>query len=156
MRLAPLSTLALAASLAWPAPPAGAAEELKIGALLSVTGPAAFLGAPEARTLEMLAEQANARGGVAGHMVKLIVKDTGASPEKAVSFARQLIDEEKVFAILGPSTSGETMAVKGIAEEARTLLISLAAAEVIVNPVASHVFKTARRTATPRRSSSRT
>jgi branched-chain amino acid transport system substrate-binding protein len=145
MRLAPLSTLALAAFLAWPASPAGAAEELRIGALLSVTGPAAFLGAPEARTLEMLAEQANARGGVAGHRVKLIVKDTGASPEKAVSFARQLIDEEKVFAIIGPSTSGETMAVKGIAEEARTLLISLAAAEVIVNPVASHVFKTAQK-----------
>jgi branched-chain amino acid transport system substrate-binding protein len=143
MRLAPLAVLA--AVLAVPAMPAGAAEELKIGALLSVTGPAAFLGAPEARTLEMLTEQVNARGGVAGHKVKLIVKDTGASPEKAVSFARQLIDEEKVFAILGPSTSGETMAVKGIAEEAKTLLISLAAAEVIVNPVASHVFKTAQK-----------
>jgi branched-chain amino acid transport system substrate-binding protein len=143
MRLAPLAVLA--AVLAVPAMPAGAAEELKIGALLSVTGPAAFLGAPEARTLEMLTEQVNARGGVAGHKVKLIVKDTGASPERAVSFARQLIDEEKVFAILGPSTSGETMAVKGIAEEAKTLLISLAAAEVIVNPVASHVFKTAQK-----------
>jgi branched-chain amino acid transport system substrate-binding protein len=143
MRLAVLAAAALA--LAVPATPAGAAEELKIGALLSVTGPAAFLGAPEARTLEMLTEQVNARGGIAGHKVKLIVKDTGASPEKAVSFARQLIDEEKVFAILGPSTSGETMAVKGIAEEGKTLLISLAAAEVIVNPVASHVFKTAQK-----------
>ena len=149
MRLARLTRLAvlavLAVALASPALSAGAAEELKIGALLSVTGPAAFLGAPEARTLEMLTEQVNARGGVAGHKVKLIVKDTGASPEKAVSFARQLIDEEKVFAILGPSTSGETMAVKGIAEEGKTLLISLAAAEVIVNPVASHVFKTAQK-----------
>jgi branched-chain amino acid transport system substrate-binding protein len=145
MRLATPSVLALALALASPALPAGAAEELKIGALLSVTGPAAFLGAPEARTLEMLTEQVNARGGVAGHKVRLIVKDTGASPEKAVSFARQLIDEEKVFAIIGPSTSGETMAVKGIAEEGRTLLISLAAAEVIVNPVASHVFKTAQK-----------
>jgi branched-chain amino acid transport system substrate-binding protein len=146
MRLARLARLAvLAAALGSPALSAGAAEELKIGALLSVTGPAAFLGAPEARTLEMLTEQVNARGGVAGHKVKLIVKDTGASPEKAVSFARQLIDEEKVFAILGPSTSGETMAVKGIAEEAKTLLVSLAAAEVIVNPVASHVFKTAQK-----------
>ncbi len=143
MRLAVLALVAVA--LAAPATPAGAAEELKIGALLSVTGPAAFLGAPEARTLEMLTEQVNARGGIAGHKVKLIVKDTGASPEKAVSFARQLIDEEKVFAIIGPSTSGETMAVKGIAEEAKTLLISLAAAEVIVNPVASHVFKTAQK-----------
>ena len=136
-------TAVLALSLATLASTAGAAEELKIGALLSVTGPAAFLGAPEARTLEMLTEQVNARGGVAGHKVKLIVKDTGASPEKAVSFARQLLEEEKVFAILGPSTSGESMAVKAIAEEARTPLLSLAAAEVIVNPVASYVFKTA-------------
>ena len=125
--------------------PAWAAEELTIGALLSVTGPAAFLGAPEARTLEMLAEQANAKGGVAGHKVRLIVKDTGGSPEKAVSFARQLIDEEKVFAIIGPSTSGESLQVKAIAEEGKTPLISLAAAEVIVNPVAPHVFKTAQK-----------
>ena len=143
MRRTRIAVLAL--SLATLASTAGAAEELKIGALLSVTGPAAFLGAPEARTLEMLTEQVNARGGVAGHRVKLIVKDTGASPEKAVSFARQLLEEEKVFAILGPSTSGETMAVKGIAEEAKTLLVSLAAAEVIVNPVAPHVFKTAQK-----------
>jgi len=144
MRLVRLAVLA-ALSLLATNRPAAAAEEVTIGALLSVTGPAAFLGAPEARTLEMLTEQVNARGGIASHRVKLIVKDTGGSPEKAVSFARQLIDEEKVFAILGPSTSGETMAVKAIAEEARTLLISLAAAEVIVNPVASNVFKTAQK-----------
>jgi len=144
MRLVRLAVLA-ALSLLATNHPAAAAEEVTVGALLSVTGPAAFLGAPEARTLEMLTEQVNARGGIASHRVKLIVKDTGGSPEKAVSFARQLIDEEKVFAILGPSTSGETMAVKAIAEEARTLLISLAAAEVIVNPVASNVFKTAQK-----------
>ena len=143
VRLAVLATLSVLAT-SRPAA-AAAAEEVTIGALLSVTGPAAFLGAPEARTLEMLTEQVNARGGIAGHRVRLIVKDTGGSPEKAVSFAKQLIDEEKVFAILGPSTSGETMAVKAIAEEARTLLISLAAAEVIVNPVASNVFKTAQK-----------
>jgi len=146
MRLVRLAVLAALSLLATSRPAAAAAaEEVTIGALLSVTGPAAFLGAPEARTLEMLTEQVNARGGIAGHRVRLIVKDTGGSPEKAVSFAKQLIDEEKVFAILGPSTSGETMAVKAIAEEARTLLISLAAAEVIVNPVASNVFKTAQK-----------
>ena len=146
MRLVRLAVLATLSVLATSRPAAAAAaEEVTIGALLSVTGPAAFLGAPEARTLEMLTEQVNARGGIAGHRVRLIVKDTGGSPEKAVSFAKQLIDEEKVFAILGPSTSGETMAVKAIAEEARTLLISLAAAEVIVNPVASNVFKTAQK-----------
>ncbi len=122
---------------------AGGKEPLKIGALLAVTGPAAFLGAPEARTLEMLVQELNAQGGVDGRKIELVVKDTGGDPAKAVSFAKQLMEEDKVFAIVGPATSGETLAVKPIAEEGQTLLLSCAAAEVIVNPVAPHVFKVA-------------
>jgi len=75
---------------------------IKVGALLAVTGPASFLGAPEAKTLEMLVSQINAKGGIDGNKVELVIKDTGASPEKAISFAKQLIEEEKVFAIIGP------------------------------------------------------
>jgi branched-chain amino acid transport system substrate-binding protein len=135
--------LLAAAILLAPCPAlAAAGSTVKVGALLAVTGPASFLGAPEAKTLELLVEQANAQGGLAGHPIQLIVKDTGGSPEKAVSFAKQLIEEEQVFAIIGPSTSGETMAVKGLAEEGKTLLLSCAAAEVIVQPVARWVFKT--------------
>jgi len=118
-------------------------EPLRIGALLAVTGPASFLGAPEARTLEMLVEDLNAKGGVDGRRVELVLKDTGGNPEKAISFAKQLIEEDRVFAIIGPATSGETIAVKPIAEEAKTILLSCAAAEVIVNPVLAHVFKVA-------------
>jgi branched-chain amino acid transport system substrate-binding protein len=122
--------------------PVLAGNTIKIGAILAVTGPASFLGAPEAKTLEMLVEDINAKGGISGTKIELIIKDSGASPEKAISFAKQLIEEEKVFAIIGPSTSGETMAIKNIAEEGKTILLSCAAAEVIVNPVAKYVFKT--------------
>ncbi len=122
---------------------AGGKEPLKVGAILSVTGPASFLGAPEARTLEMLVQDLNAQGGVDGRRIELVVKDTGGDPAKAVSFAKQLIEEDRVFAIVGPATSGETIAVKAIAEQAGTLLLSCAAAEVIVNPVLPHVFKVA-------------
>ncbi|MEK6673378.1 MAG: ABC transporter substrate-binding protein [Nitrospirota bacterium] len=122
--------------------PAFAADTIKVGAILAVTGPASFLGAPEAKTLEMLVEEQNKKGGIKGKKIELIIKDTAASPEKAFSFAKQLIDEEKVFAIIGPSTSGETMKIKNVAEEGKTILLSCAAAEVIVNPVAKYVFKT--------------
>jgi len=145
MRLFTLLCIAVAAVPAIHANPARAAEPIKLGALLSVSGPAAFLGGPEARTLEMAVEELNAKGGLGGRPVQLLVKDTGGSPEKAVSFAKQLIDEEQVFAIIGPSTSGETMAVKALAEGSGTLLLSCAAAEVIVNPVARWVFKTAQK-----------
>jgi branched-chain amino acid transport system substrate-binding protein len=139
----PLKFAAIAACIiALSITPALAANTIKVGAILSVTGPASFLGAPEAKTLEMMVEDINAKGGINGTKVELVIKDSGGSPEKAVSFAKQLIDEDKVFAILGPSTSGETMAIKNIAEEGKTILISCAAAEVIVNPQAKYVFKT--------------
>jgi branched-chain amino acid transport system substrate-binding protein len=121
---------------------AASAEPIKIGAIFAVTGPAAFLGAPEEKTAQMLVEEINAKGGVNGHKLVLVIKDSQGNPEKAVSFAKQLIEEEKVFAIIGPSTSGETMQIKTICEDSKTILISCAAAEVIVNPLAKYVFKT--------------
>lgn len=127
--------------LALPGLQAAMADTIKIGAILAETGPS-FLGVPEANTLRMLTEELNAQGGVNGNTIEMIIKDSGGNPEKAISFAKQLIEEEKVFAIIGPSTSGETMKIKNIAEQAATPLISCAAAAVIVDPVAKWVFKT--------------
>ena len=121
---------------------ATAKEPIKVGAILAVTGGASWLGAPEAKTLEMLVETTNAAGGIDGHQVELIIKDSQASAEKAISFTKQLIEEEQVLAIIGPSTSGESMAIKDICQEGQTILLSCAAAETIVNPVAPYVFKT--------------
>lgn len=122
-----------------------AEDTIKIGAIFAVTGPASNLGAPESKTAEMVVDQINSEGGINGKELQLVIKDSGGNPEKAISFAKQLIEEEKVFAIIGPSTSGETMAIKGICEDAKTLLISCAAAEVIVDPIAKYVFKTPQR-----------
>jgi branched-chain amino acid transport system substrate-binding protein len=138
-----IAAAALALAASFHADAQQAKEPLRIGALLSVTGPASFLGAPEARTLEMLVEELNAKGGVDGRRVELLVKDTGGNPEKAISFAKQLIEENGVFAIIGPATSGESIAVKQIAEESKTILLSCAAAEVITTPVLPYVFKVA-------------
>jgi branched-chain amino acid transport system substrate-binding protein len=118
------------------------APAIKVGAIFAVTGGAANLGGPEKKTAEMLIEKINKEGGVNGHKIELIVKDSSSKPENAISLAKQLIEEDKVLAIIGPSTSGETMAIKNICQEAKTILISCAAAESIVNPVASYVFKT--------------
>ncbi len=122
--------------------PALAAEPIRIGAILAVTGPAANLGLPESRTLQMLVNDANAAGGILGRKIELIVKDSQGSTEKAVSFAKQLVEENEVLAIIGPSTSGESMALKGYADQNEQILISCAAAATIVSPVAKWVFKT--------------
>jgi branched-chain amino acid transport system substrate-binding protein len=115
---------------------------IKIGAIFSVTGPASYLGSPEARTAQMLVDKINASGGINGRKLEIVIKDSAGTPEKAVSFAKQLIEEEKVLAIIGPSTSGETMQIKDLCESSKMLLVSCAAAETIVNPVGKYVFKT--------------
>jgi branched-chain amino acid transport system substrate-binding protein len=135
------ASLLAVSCLVLPAYAANDVPPVKIGAIFSVTGPAAFLGAPEAKTAQMLVDQINAAGGVAGRKLELVLKDSGGNPERAVSFAKQLIEEEKVLAIIGPSTSGETMQIKNLCEENKMILVSAAAAEVIVNPVAKYVFK---------------
>jgi branched-chain amino acid transport system substrate-binding protein len=119
-----------------------AAEPIKVGAIFAVTGGASNLGGPEKNTAEMMVEEWNAKGGWLGRKIELITRDSASEPEKAVAFAKQLIEENKVLAIIGPSTTGETMQIKGLCEKNNTILISCAAAEVIVNPLASYVFKT--------------
>ena len=123
--------------------PLFAQEEIKIGVVLAESGPASFLGGPESRSLQMLVDQMNENGGIGGKKVTLVMKDSGGSSGKAISFTRQLIEEEKVFAIIGPSTSGETLKIKKLCNKSKTLLISCASADLIVKPVAPYVFKTA-------------
>ena len=119
-----------------------AQEPIRIGAFLAATGPAAFLGDPEQKTLEMYVERLNAAGGVLGRKLQLFAYDSGGNAEKARTFTKRLIEQDKVDVIIGGSTTGETMAVVPLVEEAQVPFISLAGAVVIVEPVKKWVFKT--------------
>ena len=121
---------------------AQAADTVKIGSFLAVTGGASFLGDPEKKTLEMYVEQINKDGGVLGKPVELIIYDSGTSPKKAVTFVKRLIEQDKVDVIVGGTTTGETMAVIKEVEKAGIPFVSLAGAGVIVDPVKKWVFKT--------------
>jgi branched-chain amino acid transport system substrate-binding protein len=121
---------------------ATAQEPIRIGAFLSVTGPAAFLGDPEQKTLEMYVERINASGGVAGRKLQLIVYDDSGDADKARTFAKRLIEQDKVDVIVGGSTTGATMAAIPLAEQAQLPFVSLAGAVGIIEPVKKWVFKT--------------
>lgn len=121
---------------------AQAAETIKIGTFLAVTGPASFLGDPELKTLQMYIDEVNANGGVIGRQIELFHYDSGANPKKAVDFVKRLIQRDKVDVIVGGSTSGETMAVAPEVEKAGVPFISLAGAVAIVEPTKKWVFKT--------------
>lgn len=119
-----------------------ALAEIRIGASLSATGPAAFLGDPEARTLEMLVEQLNATGGVKGEQVELVLYDDGGDPNKARTFATRLVEDDEVVAIIGGTTTGTSMSILAVTEDAEVPFISLAGAIDIISPVKPFTFKT--------------
>lgn len=121
---------------------AQAADPIKIGAVFSVTGGASFLGEPERNTAKMFEEQINAAGGINGRPVKIIIYDTETNATKAKQRVERLIRKDKVIAIIGPTTSGNTMAVIPVIEEAGIPFISVAASIKIVQPVKKWVFKT--------------
>jgi branched-chain amino acid transport system substrate-binding protein len=131
--LATLAALGLAAA---------ASAEIRLGATLAVTGPGAFLGDPEAKTLEMLVEELNAAGGIDGEEIALTLYDDGGDPNKARTFATRLVEDDEVAAIIGGTTTGTTMAIIPVVEDAEIPFISLAGAVEIVDPVKEWVFKT--------------
>lgn len=120
-----------------------AAPPIKIGAILSVTGPASFLGEPERNTALMMVEEINKAGGINGRKIELIVYDTQGDATKAVQAVNRLIKSDKVVAIIGDSTTGNSMAVIPVVEKAKVPIISCAAGSKITDPVKKWVFKTA-------------
>jgi branched-chain amino acid transport system substrate-binding protein len=121
---------------------AQAQAPIKIGSVLSVTGPAAFLGDPEIKTLQLYIEKINREGGVLGRKIELVSYDDGSDANKANGFAKRLIEEDKVDLIVGGTTTGSTMAMVPLVEKAEIPFISLAGAVVIIEPTKKWVFKT--------------
>ncbi|MHB9090542.1 MAG: ABC transporter substrate-binding protein, partial [Chloroflexota bacterium] len=117
-------------------------QTYKIGALFAVTGFNSPLGTPEKETAQMLEEQINAKGGIKGRKVQVIVYDTESDETKAVTLAKKLIEQDKVLAIIGPSSTGESLALVDTVEKANIPLVSAAASAQIVQPVKKWVFKT--------------
>ena len=137
-----LKKIAVAATLIMGAVVAYAADTIKIGSVLSVTGPAAFLGDPELKTLQMYVDELNKKGGVIGRQLQLVHYDDGSDANKANGFAKRLIDDDKVDILVGGTTTGSTMSMVPLVEKANIPFISLAGAVVIVEPVKKWVFKT--------------
>lgn len=116
--------------------------EIRIGSTLSETGPASFLGDPEAKTLRMLVDEVNAAGGINGEQIDLIMYDDAGDPNRARTFATRLIEDDEVVAIIGGTTTGTTLAIMPMVDEAEIPFISMAGAIQIIDPVQPFTFKT--------------
>jgi len=131
-----LPALAVAAALTLAGP---AAADINIGVTLSMTGPAASLGIPQKNTIELLPTT------IGGEKVNWIVLDDGSDTTKAVTNARKLINEDKVDVIVGSTITPNSLAMREVAVDSGTPMLSLAASAAIINPTdpkTRWVFKT--------------
>ena len=107
---------ALLALTALPARAQTSGEPIKIGAIVSITGAGAGLGVPERNGLLLAEKDINAKGGINGRPIKIVVEDDASNPDTALSKANDLIFSQKVAALLGPSLTASTVAVGGLTQ----------------------------------------
>ena len=106
-----------------------ATGQIKIGVTVSATGPAASLGIPEKNTIGLCPKI------IAGRNVEYIVLDDASDTTTAVQNTRKLIGENKVDAIIGSTTTPNSLAMIDVFAEAETPAISLASSIRIIDPV---------------------
>ena len=119
---------------------AQAAEPVRVGVVISETGPGASLGIPEGRSIRLLPRD------LGGTPVEWIVLDDGSDTTRAVANMRKLVADNRVDAVIGSTVTPASIAMVEVAAELRVPMISLAGSAAIVSPVDDRrrwVFKTA-------------
>lgn len=121
---------------------AGGGEPIRVGAILSLTGSYAALGASEKNALELEQKRINDAGGIDGRKLEIVIADDGTDEAKAVAAATKLIEQDKVVAILGATGTGQSMAVRTVIDRAGVPQISMAGGNAITGTFDKLVFQT--------------
>src|SRR5690606_8061316 len=112
------------------------ADSLKIGTILSTTGPAAFLGEDMKAGMEIAIDEINANGGINGTPVEWVVYDAESQTNKALVSTRRLLAQDKVDIIVGGGNmSGIALAMVPLTAQSKIPFISTEGARAIVSPI---------------------
>lgn len=133
--------VALAAATALWSAPVAASDTLRIGSILSVTGPAAFLGEDMKAGMELAIDEINTSGGIGGKKVEWVFYDAESQTAKAINATRRLISQDDVDIIVGGGNmSGIAMAMVPLVQRAGIPFISTEGSMQIVTPVKDREF----------------
>lgn len=136
-----LATLCLLV-LPRPAPAQSSTPSIKIGNLITLTGPNSTPGVGIDRGMRLAVEQFNRAGGVHGRKIEVITRDTQGDPTRAVNAALEMINKEHVDFIAGPTNSGEGLATTPVVARSKVPSIVIGVVEALVDPVKyPHAFR---------------
>ena len=125
---------------------ARAADPIKIGMPMILSGPGALFGEPTLKGAQMFVDETNAKGGVLGRKLELISKDSKGNADEAVRVARELILKDEVDFLVGTFTAAEGPAVSPIAKENKVVFVApVSKPEALTAPANLHpyLFRTA-------------
>jgi branched-chain amino acid transport system substrate-binding protein len=124
MNLKRLCSLALSAVALAAASAGASAQDIKIGFNGDLSAsPSAQSGAAAVLGMQAAIDDVNAAGGVLGRKLVLVTRDDGSAPPKSIQNMTDLIDNEKVAAVFGPTNSGNAMAWKHIPNQKKIPVI---------------------------------
>src|ERR1700737_67914 len=120
---AAIAGIALAAAPRWPRP-AVAADVIKIGMPLALTGPLGSVGQQLKRGGEMWAKMQNANSGLLGRPIQPLIEDTGGNPADAVRKSQEMVERDKCNILTGITLSSEALAVAPKLDEWNAIFLS--------------------------------
>lgn len=119
---------------------ARAEETIKMGGIMSMTGPGASIGVAASEAWKMAIDEINASGGILGKKVEFVLADTMTDPTHGVSEVRRLVDNEKIKLLVGPATSQEAIAITAVTTDKKIIQLSTAASTQLTPSFAPYHF----------------
>jgi branched-chain amino acid transport system substrate-binding protein len=116
-------------------------QDIVIGEYGSMTGGTATFGISTDEGLQLAVDQINAKGGVLGKQIKVVVEDDQSRPEEAVTVVQKLINEDKVVAVIGEVASTRSLAAAPVCQRARIPMLSPSSTNPKVTQVGSYIFR---------------
>ena len=135
-----LPLLLLAAGLAG-ATAAASAADIKLGAAEALTGPAAKYGVAIKNGFTLAVDEINAKGGVNGNKIALIVEDEQGKKEEAITVFKKLIFQDKVLMVFGPTLSNSAFAADPIAAAAKVVAFGTSNTADGITAIGPQIFR---------------
>ena len=122
-------------------PSAGEATSIRMGAIDPLTGPFAAYGEPVRDGMLLAVEEINSAGGIGGHRIEFILEDDEGDPKNAVAAFTKLATVDKVPIVVGPLSSGASMATAPLANRYKVVQISTLAGTIDLSGAGPFVFR---------------
>lgn len=117
------------------------AAEIKIGVAEALTGPAAKYGVSIKNGFTLASDEINAKGGVNGNKIALVVEDEQGKKEEAINVFKKLIFQDKVLMVFGPTLSNSAFAADPIAVGAKTVVFGTSNTASGLTDIGPYVFR---------------